>query len=475
MKIAGTTTPAAQTMLPVATGDATAADFSALLHASGPVKKPSRMRATWRPPTPSQSAQPPAQRAAKPAAQATEAAVSPEPPQQRRDQGTETPATVSPAARGPVMLAIGTAPVTASNAQPLRRAEAPPPQSPRISERPLQDAPQVRSPHQTVREDGNADLSATAKIDAPQRENGVDAPQRETGVDAPQRENGNPKARASTEPAFAVAHAHESRAASVGTATAAAAVRHTDAKPQPGPAGLQSARPEQPLAVVSGADGARIRMSIRSAFPAPGRQHSPIVPSAASAASDTPAVDSIDRSGSDAARTPPGASAAGGLSVSSTQTAPFRSEAAADRAAPGEMPAAQADEPQATLSPMPDPGHPPLATTADVVISLTGMAAIDITLEARSQAAADRLQGETAGLQAELVALGTEVEAIRVELRSDRAPDAGVGGSATGWNGQGNPGDHGMHSISTISRQPSQARGAADIGAAAASKVDRYA
>ena len=385
---------------------------------------------------------------------------------------------------GTAPVAIGTEPVTASNVQPLRRAEAPPPQSPRISERPLQDGPQVRSPHQTLREDGNADLSATAKIDAPQRENGidaqhrengVDAPQRETGVDAPQRENGNPKARASTEPAFAVAHTHEPRAASVGTATAAAAVRHTDAKPQAGPAGLQSARPDQPLAVVSGADGARIRMSIRSAFPAPGRQHSPIVPSAASAASDTAAVDSIDRSGSDSVRTPPGASAAGGLSVSSTQTAPFRSEAAADRAAPGDMPAAQADEPQATLSPMPDPGHPPLAATADVVISLTGMAAIDITLEARSQAAADRLQGETAGLQAELVALGTEVEAIRVELRSDRAPDAGVGGSATGWNGQGNPGDHGMHSISTISRQPSQARGAADIGAAAASKVDRYA
>ncbi len=174
------------------------------------------------------------------------------------------------------------------------------------------------------------------------------------------------------------------------------------------------------------------------------------------------------------------------FSPSLAQAGSFRNEAAADplpaAAEPGE-PAELAARSDALLADM-GAGLP--EGFADVVISLSDAAAIDVTLAAHSEASADRLQAESAELQAELVALGTEVEAIRVELRPERVPDARAAGLSAGWQGQqqGNPGDQGMHRSNLAVRttrsdsmfaSPSTALGTGTVTASAISKVDRYA
>jgi hypothetical protein len=94
---------------------------------------------------------------------------------------------------------------------------------------------------------------------------------------------------------------------------------------------------------------------------------------------------------------------------------------------------------------------------ADVVVGFDEDERLDVTLLAGDREAAQALEARSAELEAALGALGTEVEAIRVELRGASGPDASTepGGSAAFLQQQGQWGEQ---------RQTEQRQTRADIG-----------
>ena len=139
-----------------------------------------------------------------------------------------------------------------------------------------------------------------------------------------------------------------------------------------------------------------------------------------------------------AARRERGASpAAAGLSVRLEAAASF-GESAPGRASSGGAPSAQSGRSEGLPGPIRAEGLPETPQPADVLIAqgAGGAGGLDVTIAAATAALRDRFRASAGELQADLAAIGAEVDAIRVELRGDPAdgglgPDAG-GGSADG-------------------------------------------
>lgn len=74
----------------------------------------------------------------------------------------------------------------------------------------------------------------------------------------------------------------------------------------------------------------------------------------------------------------------------------------------------------------PDEGRPAAVPAADVSIGFDSEARIDVVLAAHDRRTAEKPASETPHLRRELLSLGTEVEAIRVELRGGGGTDAGA-------------------------------------------------
>ena len=67
-----------------------------------------------------------------------------------------------------------------------------------------------------------------------------------------------------------------------------------------------------------------------------------------------------------------------------------------------------------------------MVPAADVSIGFDSEARIDVVLAAHDRRTAEKLASETPHLRRELLSLGTEVDAIRVELRGGGGTDAGA-------------------------------------------------
>lgn len=138
-----------------------------------------------------------------------------------------------------------------------------------------------------------------------------------------------------------------------------------------------------------------------------------------------------------AARRERGASPAAGLSVR-LEAAASLGEPAQGRASSGGAPSAQSGRTEGLPGPIRAEGLPEAPQPADVLIAqgTGGAGGLDVTIAAATAALRDRFRASAGELQADLAAIGAEVDAIRVELRGDPAdgglgPDAG-GGSADG-------------------------------------------
>lgn len=175
------------------------------------------------------------------------------------------------------------------------------------------------------------------------------------------------------------------------------------------------------------------------------------------------------------ARSRDNAGALPGFNVSFSEAGSFRSETSAPA---GAAPQASETQPAATEATqhLADPTPIP---SADVVISLSEDARLDVTLGADTAASVAsleaRLEAESSQLEAALSALGTDVEAIRVELRPARAPDAGAAGWTFGGAGDGNAGtqqERDGHRARAINPNALLSARAANP---AIGKVDRYA
>jgi hypothetical protein len=105
----------------------------------------------------------------------------------------------------------------------------------------------------------------------------------------------------------------------------------------------------------------------------------------------------------------------------------FRMEPAEVRAGAAARPAAGPPEPRPD-APMP----------ADIVVA-QGAERLDVTIAAATPDLRDRLQAATDELQADLAAIGTEVDAIHVELRGDSTD--GQPGAGRMFGGEGNLAD----------------------------------
>ncbi len=128
-------------------------------------------------------------------------------------------------------------------------------------------------------------------------------------------------------------------------------------------------------------------------------------------------------------------SAAANLSVPASQSLPFRLESGAPAA---EGAGAQTDaiaEPASPANAAPEAETSVVLQGADVTIGLDSDQRLDVTIATASRQAADRIEAARADLQRDLTALGAEVEAIRVEVRSERAPDGSGQGAASPANG----------------------------------------
>jgi len=248
------------------------------------------------------------------------------------------------------------------------------------------------------------------------------------------------------------------------------------AEPSASQAGLAPA----PLAPRSPAPSAH---HAAAAIPGTGSRSAAPEPLANSGGTNSDSGSGSERS----SRTQALATASTGFSLPSSEAGSFRSEVenahpdAAD-AAP-DMPggAAAVDDQAQHL------GDQPASFMADIVISLSEDARLDVTLGAASQEDAMRMEAGTASLQAELAAHGTEVEAIRVELRPEPAPDAPTGsssaawlqnGASHGWTGsrEGGAADRSQPGLprSGLSARL-QGAGAGTGAAGSIGKVDRYA
>jgi len=131
------------------------------------------------------------------------------------------------------------------------------------------------------------------------------------------------------------------------------------------------------------------------------------------------------------ARTAPGFSAA------AAQSLPFRLETGAPPSEPAATQPGPTAEPATASTPLPEAETTVLQQGADVTIGLDSNQRLDVTIATATQQSADRLEAARTDLQRDLAALGAEVEAIRVEVRSERAPDGpGQSGQSATPGGQ---------------------------------------
>lgn len=170
-------------------------------------------------------------------------------------------------------------------------------------------------------------------------------------------------------------------------------------------------------------------------------------PAAAPAAATHAADDSAEPGAGDNAKgdsphqRTPGVTISQKFNVPAVEQGPFRLDGpnltpaiqerlaeATDAPSPAAMPPAISADEKAVSAEMP---------VADISIETGEGRRLDVTLSASSPDAASRLRADSHILEADLAALGAEVEAVRVELRGPRAPDGG-GGS----NGAPSPQTH---------------------------------
>lgn len=152
-----------------------------------------------------------------------------------------------------------------------------------------------------------------------------------------------------------------------------------------------------------------------------------------------------------------------------------------------DTPTPSAPPPVAT-APAPRP-ELPASEAPDVQIGIDREARLDVTINAPNAGAALRLEAGRDELARDLAALGSEVEAIRVELRNDPGPESGADGGrpgsseAAGAGAESSPRDPGPRRQTEgeplQSRQPSGREPTmpppADRGPAGPSRIDRYA
>ena len=177
--------------------------------------------------------------------------------------------------------------------------------------------------------------------------------------------------------------------------------------------------------------------------------------------------------------------------VTSQQSLPFRLEPAPGF---GAVPADQFAQTQAATpatSAAPEAGPALPQQGADILIGLDSDQRLDVTIATATRQAADRVEAARADLHRDLSAVGAEVEAIRVEVRGERAPDAQAQGgslSAAGSqserqgqamrNQKDQQGDeHGGQAANAASQATAQVhRGSIRIGLnSGAGRIDRYA
>ncbi len=111
------------------------------------------------------------------------------------------------------------------------------------------------------------------------------------------------------------------------------------------------------------------------------------------------------------------------FSAASPESGPFRLEfaAPADARTADEPGAQPLPEGNAAAAPLGDAD--PLLPGADIVIGLDSEQRLDVLIATRTREAADRVEAARGDLMRDLAALGSEVEAVTVEVRPQRAPD----------------------------------------------------
>ena len=172
------------------------------------------------------------------------------------------------------------------------------------------------------------------------------------------------------------------------------------------------------------------------------------------------------------------------------QMAPFRLETPQVMAQAAVEPSAASPTP-ASLAPTPDMASEPSSPLPDVVVDLVGGEALDVTISAATADSLERLVSAEPELRHELAELGAEVEAIRMELRSDAGPEKSpeqsadrLHASATDEAG-GRQGDRMMRHTAREDWQQLRARARQPAGAdapaqgatlpASSGRIDRYA
>ncbi|MBS3961231.1 MAG: hypothetical protein KGZ61_05275 [Sandarakinorhabdus sp.] len=176
----------------------------------------------------------------------------------------------------------------------------------------------------------------------------------------------------------------------------------------------------------------------------PGATPTPVAPTGARAGEPQSAIDPESRDSQSRDSQGGGFRSAGplvrmtaGSSASAAQSLPFRLESGTSNA-PGATALPESGvQPATSAAPLSEAGASLVHQGADVVIGIDSDQRLDVTIATATRQAADRVEAARADLQRDLSALGAEVEAIRVEVRSERAPDAaGQSGHSATAGGQ---------------------------------------
>ncbi|MFA7440801.1 MAG: hypothetical protein WCZ66_07490 [Sphingomonadaceae bacterium] len=219
------------------------------------------------------------------------------------------------------------------------------------------------------------------------------------------------------------------------------------ASKHPAPAAPPPAVPSRPGATIQATE-----TLVTPAATVPGRpaapaiqstSTTPVTPAMAMAPGDSPDANAGEGSKGDTPRQPaPGIAISQKFNLAPVEQGPFRLETISIASTVPEHLAEVAEMPlpaaAAPLTPTGEVQMPVEISVADISIEPGEGQRLDVTLAAATPDAAARLRAESTTLEADLAALGAEVEAIRVELRTVRGPDSGVGGgsgsSTQTWN-----------------------------------------
>lgn len=177
----------------------------------------------------------------------------------------------------------------------------------------------------------------------------------------------------------------------------------------------------------------------------PGATPTPVAPTGTRAGEPQSAIDPESRDsqrrdsqGSGFRSADPLARMTAGSGASSAQSLPFRLESGPSNAPGATASPEPGAQPATSAAPLSEAGASVVHQGADVVIGIGSDQRLDVTIATATRQAADRVEAARADLQRDLSALGAEVEAIRVEVRSERAPDAaGQSGHSATAGGQG--------------------------------------